>query len=147
MLLGALVATSAGFGSNGLVLEISGSSAGLVLLIAGSVWLDRRLRPARSYLRQPTRIGGAVMLAVAAALGFLGIAFGAWLMIIAVVPLIAAIGLEVLARRQRTVLPAFPARETIQAEPRHPVGPDGTGPRPASVAYDRDREPARSDSR
>jgi hypothetical protein len=108
-LLGALAATSAGFGNNALVLEISGSAAGFVLLLAGIVRLDRRLHPARSYLRQPTRVGGVVMLAVAIALGWLGTAFGAWLMIIAAVPLLAAIGLEILARRQRAGVWADPA--------------------------------------
>ena len=90
----------AGFGNNTVVLEVSGSSAGFVLLLAGAVWLDRRLRPDRGYLRQPTRVGGVVLFAVAATLAWLGFAFGAWLMMVVAVPLIAAVGLEIAAHRQ-----------------------------------------------
>src|SRR5260370_41082527 len=57
-MLGLLVAMDAGFGNSTFVLEVSGSSAGFVFLLAGAVWLDRRLRPDRGYLRYPTRIGG-----------------------------------------------------------------------------------------
>jgi len=100
VLLGLLVATGAGFGNSTFVLEVSGSSAGLVLLLAGAVWLDRRLRPDRGYLRQPTRVGGVVLFAVAATLAWLGFAFGAWLMMIAAMPFIAGVGLEVAAHRR-----------------------------------------------
>lgn len=101
VLLGVLVATGAGFGNDALVLEISGSSAGFVLLLAGAVWLDRRLRPYRGYLRYPTRIGGVFLFAVTAMLAWLSLAFGAWTIYLAVVPFIAAIGLEAAARGRR----------------------------------------------
>jgi hypothetical protein len=134
-LLGILVATDAGFGNNMLVLEISGSSAGFVLLLAGAVWLDRRLRPGRGYLRQPTRVGGIIMLALTALLAWMGFAFGAWLMMIAVLPLIAAIGLEILARRNTrsldsdmaTAVPAPPAGQPRRPQAPMPVRP-WTGP-------------------
>jgi hypothetical protein len=100
VLLGLLVAMGAGFGNNPFVLEVSGSSAGFVLLLAGAVWLDRRLRPRRGYLRQPTRVGGVVLFAVAVMLAWLGLAFGAWLTMVAAVPFIAALGLEVAAHRR-----------------------------------------------
>ena len=100
VLLGLLVAMGAGFGNNATVLEVSGSSAGLVLLLAGAVWLDRRLRPDRGYLRQPTRVGGVVLFAGAVTLAWLGFAFGAWLMMIAAMPFIAGVGLEVAAHRR-----------------------------------------------
>jgi len=101
VLLGVLVATDAGFGNDALVLEVSGSSAGFVLLLAGAVWLDRRLRPPRGYLRYPTRTGGVFLFAVAATLAWLSLAFGAWTIYLAVVPFTAAVGLEAAARRQR----------------------------------------------
>lgn len=100
-LLGVLVATDAGFGNDAVVLEISGSSAGLVLLLAGAVWLDRRLRPYRGYLRHPTRVGGVFLFAVTAMLAWLSLAFGTWMIYFAVVPFVAAVGLEAAARRQR----------------------------------------------
>jgi hypothetical protein len=100
VLLGLLAAMGAGFGNNAVVLEVSGSSAGFVLLLAGAVWLDRRLRPDRGYLRQPTRIGGVVLFAVAAALAWLGFAFGGWLILVAAVPFVAAVGLEIAAHRR-----------------------------------------------
>lgn len=98
---GVLVAADAGFGNGALVLEISGSSAGFVLLLAGAVWLDRRLRPYRGYLRYPARAGGVFLFAVAAMLAWLSLAFGAWTIYLAVVPFIAAISLEAAARRRR----------------------------------------------
>ncbi len=111
VLLAALAAVGAGFGNSALVLEVSGSAAGLILLLAAAVWLDRRLRPRRRWLRQPVRIGGMFLLAVAAVLGWLGLAFGAWLVIIAAVPLIGAAGLEVAARRGARILAARPAAD------------------------------------
>src|SRR5579875_157544 len=106
VLLTALTAAGAGFGNSALVLEVSGSAAGFVLLLAVAVWLDRRLRPRRGCLRQPVRVGGVFMLAVAAALAWAGLAFGAWLVMIAAAPLAAAIGLEIAARRSAGALAA-----------------------------------------
>jgi hypothetical protein len=100
VLLGLLAALGAGFGNNALILEVSGSSAGFVLLLAGAVWLDRRLRPERGYLRQPTRVGGVILFALTAMLAWLGFAFGTWLVVVAAVPFTAAVGLEVAAHRR-----------------------------------------------
>jgi hypothetical protein len=116
LLLGLLTATGAAFGNSTFVLEVAGSAAGFVLLLAAAVWLHHRLRPRRSYLRQPTRVGGVVLLAVAAALGWLGLAFGGWIVIPAGVALLAAIGLEVSARRrtrprQAAAIAALPGRQ------------------------------------
>jgi hypothetical protein len=148
-LLALLVATSAGFGNNALVLELSGASAAFVLLLAGAVWLHRRLRPDPGYLRQPTRVGGVVMLSVAVALLWLGYAFGAWLMMIAVVPFLAAAGLEFSARRQGKSLRAAALAQTERPAPRSPgydradvdtLATRGAGDPPGSG----DREPALS---
>jgi predicted exporter len=100
VLLGLLVAMDAGFGNNSVVLEVSGSAAGLVLLLAGVVWLDRRLRPSRDWLQYAARSGGIFLLAVTAAVGWLSLAFGAWVLMIAIVPLVAAVGVEISARRR-----------------------------------------------
>jgi hypothetical protein len=106
VLLASLAAAGAAFGNGALVLELSGSAAGFVLLLAAVVWLDWRLRPRRGWLRQPVRVGGVFMLAVAAALAWAGLAFGAWLVLIAAAPLAAAIGMEIAARRSARALAA-----------------------------------------
>jgi hypothetical protein len=105
-LLGVLVAVSAGFGNNVLVLAVAGSAAGCVLLLAGVVWLHWWLRRRRRCLWQPTRVGGVILFAVAAMLAWMGLAFGEWLLIIAGVPLLAAAGLEVSAQRRARALNA-----------------------------------------
>jgi hypothetical protein len=101
VLLGVLVSVSAGFGNDPVVLAISGSSAGLVLLLAAAVWLDHRFRPRRTVFGLPVRIGGAFLFAVAAAAGWMSLAFGEFMAMIAVVPLIGAIGLQIAAWRHR----------------------------------------------
>jgi hypothetical protein len=115
VLLAALAAAGAGFGNGAVVLEVSGSAAGFVLLLAAAVWLDRRLRPRRSWLRQPVRVGGVFMLAVTAALAWAGLAFGAWLVMIAAAPLAAAIGLEIAARRSARAVAADADRPSAAA--------------------------------
>lgn len=99
VLLGALVATNAAFGNDTLVLEVAGSSAGFVAALAGFVRLYRWLSPRRSYLRRPTRIGGVLLLAAAVLMAGLSLAFGTWLLMLAFVPFLAALGAEVHARR------------------------------------------------
>jgi hypothetical protein len=106
VLLGVLAAVSAGFGSNTLVLAVAGSAAGGVLLLAGVVWLHWRLRRRGRCLRQPTRAGGVILFAVAVMLAWLAFAFGGWLLLIAGVPLLAAAGREVSARRWARALNA-----------------------------------------
>lgn len=106
LLLGVLVAVNVGFGNNVLVLAVAGSAAGFVLLLAGVVWLHWWLRRRRRCLWQPTRVGGVILFAVAAMLAWMGLAFGGWLLIIAGVPLLAAVGLEVSALRWARALKA-----------------------------------------
>ncbi len=100
VLLVLLAAMSAAFGNSAAVLALAGSAAGGVLLLGGAVWLHWRLRRRSRCLRQPARIGGVALLAVAMMLAGLSLAFGGWLLIIAVVALAPAAGLEVRARRR-----------------------------------------------
>jgi hypothetical protein len=65
-------------------------SSALVFLIGVVVWLARR----RKGLRVPLRPGAALLLAVAVALAWLGLAFGIWLAIVGAVTLFAAILFE-----------------------------------------------------
>src|SRR5579875_862871 len=136
VLLTALAAAGAGFGNSALVLEVSGSAAGFVLLLAVAVWLDRRLRPRRGCLRQPVRVGGVFMLAVAAALAWAGLAFGAWLVMIAAAPLAAAIGLEIAARGGAGRGGAR-RRQGRQAGRRRAARPGARAARPGAVAQPR----------
>ncbi len=124
VLLVVLAAVGAGFGTSALVLEVSGSAAGLVLLLAAVVWLDRRLRPSRGWLHQPARVGGVFMLALTVMLAWLGLAFGGWLVMIAVVPLIAAAGLEIAARRNSRALAAAASESQLAARAQGTAGSD-----------------------
>lgn len=95
VLAGFTVARSAGL----LVIDIYCASAALVFGLAVLVWLVRRRTPLARGLRVPARPAAAVLLAVGVALIWLGLPFGAWLPMLAVVPLIAALMLELTARR------------------------------------------------
>jgi hypothetical protein len=99
MLLGLLAVVSAAMGNSIVVLEISGGAAAVVLAIAGAVWLDHRLRPYRGVYRLPVRLGGTFLFAVTALTAWLSLAFGQYLLYLAVVPLVGAVGLETAARR------------------------------------------------
>jgi hypothetical protein len=70
-------------------------SSALVFLIGLVVWLGRHRRKG---LREPLRPGAALLLAVAVALAWLGLAFGIWLTIIGAVTLFAAVILELYPR-------------------------------------------------
>lgn len=70
-------------------------SSTVVFLIGVAVWLGRRRRKG---LRVPPRPGAALLLAVAVALGWLGLAFGIWLAIVGAVTLLAATILELYPR-------------------------------------------------
>jgi hypothetical protein len=94
VLAGFTVAKSAGL----LVIDLYCASAAIVFGVAVLVWLARRRRPLARGLRVPARPAAALLLAVGVALIWLGLAFGAWLPIIAVVPLAAALILELSAR-------------------------------------------------
>ena len=97
-LLSILVAVSAAMGGSQVVLEISGGAAVLVLVIAGAVWLDHRLRPYRGTYSMPVRLGGTFLFAVTALTAWLALAFGQFMLYFAVIPLIGAVGLEIAAR-------------------------------------------------
>lgn len=99
-LLAVLAAVGAGFGNSAVVLEISGSAAGLVLAIAVAAWLDLRFRPYRGVLGLPVRLGGVFLFAVAAAVALLALAFGQFMLMLAAVPLAGATGMEIAARRR-----------------------------------------------
>ena len=90
---------------------IYASSADLVFLIALVTWLVRRRRPeglARG-LAVPRRPATMLMLAIAFAMLWLGLPFGEWVPIMAVLPLAIAGFMELYARRGIRKLP-FRAR-------------------------------------
>jgi len=101
VLLGLLATVSGGFGHNTVALEISGSATGLVVVVAGAVWLDQRLRPRRDASRWPARPGGGFLLAVIGATAGLALVLGPFMLMVAAVQAAAAIGLEIAARRHR----------------------------------------------
>ncbi len=84
-------------GSGGaLAFAIYAAASALVFVIAGGVWLGRRRGAA---LRVPARPGAAALLAVGVTLIWLGLSFGAWIQLLAAFPLLAALMLEISARR------------------------------------------------
>jgi predicted lysophospholipase L1 biosynthesis ABC-type transport system permease subunit len=100
VLLGALAGISAAMGNSMVVLEISGGAAVLALAIAGALWLDERLRPSRGVFIMPVRLGGTFLFAVTAMTAWLSLAFGQYVLYLAVVPLTGAVLLEAAARRR-----------------------------------------------
>ncbi len=92
---------SAGFGGSMVVVEVYGAATGLVFLLAVLVWLARRRRrqAMQRGLRLPPRPASALMLALAFALLWLGLAFGMWPPILAFLPLSAAVIMEIAVRR------------------------------------------------
>jgi hypothetical protein len=100
-----LAAILAGFTASGLVggagpagalsFIVYGASTTLVFLVALGVWAGKRRRAG---LRVPPRPGAALLLAVAVAVSWLGLAVGAWAAFLAVAPLVAAVVLEVYPR-------------------------------------------------
>lgn len=64
-----------------------------------AAWMVRRRRPLARGLRIPARPAAAVLLATGVALIWLGLPFGAWLPVVAVLPLTAALIMEISARR------------------------------------------------
>jgi hypothetical protein len=97
VLAGFTVVRSAGL----LVVDLYCASLGLVFLLGLLVWLVRRRRPYARGLRLPARPAAALLLAAGVALIWLGLPFGAWLPMIAVIPLTVALILEVTAGRAR----------------------------------------------
>lgn len=100
-----LAAILAGFTASGLVggagpagalsFIVYGAPTTLVFLVALGVWAGKRRRAG---LRVPPRPGAALLLAVAVAVSWLGLAVGAWAAFLAVAPLVAAVVLEVYPR-------------------------------------------------
>ncbi len=90
-----------GFGGSMTVVAIYASATGLVFLLALLTWLARRRRrqAAARGLRLPPRPAAALMLAIAFTLLWLGLPFGEWVPMLAAGPLIAAIMMEISARR------------------------------------------------
>jgi hypothetical protein len=83
---------AAGFGGHLVEVYIYIGSALLVLLLAALVWRARRRRPEglSGGLAVPRRPASALLLALAFMMLWLGLAFGVWLPILAVVPLVVA---------------------------------------------------------
>jgi hypothetical protein len=73
------------------------SSSALVFLIGLVVWLGRRRRTG---LREPMRPAVAVFLALTVGMGWLGLALGIWLAVVAAAPLLAALILEFYPRER-----------------------------------------------
>src|SRR5205814_4768371 len=73
----------------GLDIVLYAASAALVFAVAAAVWLARHRdrQPLARGLRLPSRPAAALLLAVGVALIWLGLPFGAWLPMVAVVPL------------------------------------------------------------
>jgi len=102
-----LAAILAGFTASGftggagpagaLAFVIYGASVTLVFLIALAVWAGKRRRAG---LRVPPRPGAALLLAVAVAVAWLGLALGPWTAYLAVAPLVGAIVLELYPRER-----------------------------------------------
>ncbi len=92
---------AAGYGATMFEVWVYGSASGLVLLIALGIWWARRRlsTPLARGLRIPARPASVVLFALAVMLVWLGLPFGIWLPILAVVPLGAAIMMEISARR------------------------------------------------
>jgi hypothetical protein len=92
---------ASGFGGSMFVVEVYGAATGLVFLLALLVGLARRRRrqPLVIGLRVPPRPAVALMLALAAALLWLGLPFGMWVPMLAFLPLSSAVIMEIAARR------------------------------------------------
>jgi hypothetical protein len=100
-----LVAVLIGFiaarSGSGLDIVLYCASAALVFALALLTWLAWRRHPAPLALglRVPHRPAAVLLLAVGVALIWLGLPFGGWLALSAIVPLTAALMLEISARR------------------------------------------------
>jgi hypothetical protein len=99
---GLLVALLAAFRGSDFVLELYGSAAAFVLVLAGVVWLGRRHRPWQRGWRQPAGTGSVALFAVGVMLLWLGLAFGKWVAILSAFPFVLALVLEISARARRT---------------------------------------------
>jgi len=120
----ALIAILIGFtavrSGPGLDIVLYAASAALVFAVAVAVWLTRRRdhQPLARGLRLSSRPAAALLLAVGVALIWLGLPFGAWLPMVAVVPLVAALVMEIAARRSSSRLSIPNRTSTPQPQPR-----------------------------
>ncbi len=98
----------AGFGGHLVELYIYLGSAVLVFLVAVLAWIARRRRrrPLARGLAEPRRPATMLLLALAFTLLWLGLAFGAWLPMLAIFPLGIAVLMECFALRGDRKLPA-----------------------------------------
>jgi hypothetical protein len=92
---GLLVAMLAGFGESYFVLQLYGSAAAFVLVLAGLVWLGRRYRPWQRGWRQPAGTGSVALFAIGVMVLWLGLAFGMWVAILSAFPFVLALILEI----------------------------------------------------
>jgi hypothetical protein len=99
---GLLAAMLAGFGENYFALQLYGSAAAFVLVLAGLVWLGRRYRPWQRGWRQPAGTGSVALFAIGVMLLWLGLAFGKWVAILAAFPFLLALVLEILVHVRKT---------------------------------------------
>jgi hypothetical protein len=98
---GLLTALLAGMGGTAVVLWIYGGAVSLTELVAAAAFIAGRLRPTGPPPRQPLGGGTALLFALGAALSGFGLAFGWWILLVAVpVFLLAAINEVYLARRK-----------------------------------------------
>jgi uncharacterized iron-regulated membrane protein len=80
-----------------LAFAIYAAASALVFVIALLTWLGRRRAAGQSV---PARPAAAALLAAGVTLIWLGLAFGVWIALLAVVPLLPALMLEISSRRR-----------------------------------------------
>jgi hypothetical protein len=91
-----------GHGAGILAFAIYAAASCIVFLLALAVSASRRrARGQQAGLPLPSRPASALLLAAGVTLIWLGLAFGMWLPVIATVPLAAALGVELAARRSQ----------------------------------------------
>jgi uncharacterized membrane protein len=103
--IGLLTALLAGMGGSAVVVGIFGGAVAITEVMAVSVLMSRRRRPARPPgLDPPT--AGAFMVAAAAFLALIGLAFGFWTALLAIPLLVGAVIYEAYVYRKRGHLQA-----------------------------------------
>lgn len=98
-----------------LAFSLYAASTTLVFLIALAVWGVRRRRAASAARPLPPRPLAALLLALAVAMSWVGLAVGPWIAITAIGPLIAAITAETWQRSLPAADPETPSRSHASA--------------------------------